>query len=65
MHMKSTKEFIADTVKLVRSMEGSDRMDFIENIHEHLEHALHTKYPRKQIKEYSDLFSKLVKNFGH
>ena len=54
MHMKSTKEFIQDTVKLVRSMEGLDRMDFIENIHEHLEHALH-----------SDLFSKLVKNFGH
>lgn len=65
MHMKTTKEFIQDTVKLVRSMEGLDRMDFIENIHEHLEHAIHMKYPRKQIKEYRDLFSKLVKNFGH
>lgn len=65
MHMKSTKQFIKDTVKLVRSMEGLDRMDFIENIHEHLEHAINMKYSKTQIKEYSDLFSKLVKNFGH
>lgn len=66
MQMKSSKEFIQDTIKLVKSMdEGEERMDFIENIHEHVEHAIYMRYPQKQIKEYSDLLSKLIKNFGH
>jgi len=66
MQMKTSREFIQDTIKLVRSMEdGQERMDFIENIHEHVEHAIYMKYPAKTIREYRDLLSKLIKNFGH
>tara|TARA_R100001163_G_C5058484_1_gene195097 strand:+ start:671 stop:865 length:195 start_codon:yes stop_codon:yes gene_type:complete len=64
--MKTSKEFINDTIELVKSMDdGLERMDFIEGIHESVEHAIYMRYPLKQVREYRDLLTKLIKNFGH
>ncbi len=66
MQMKTSKEFIQDTLEIVKSMDdGHERVDFIESIYEHLEYAINAKYPLKQIREYRDLLTKLIKTFGH
>ena len=59
------KLVIISTVELCGELEGLDRTEFIESIHDHYEHSIFMKYPLRERKRYYELLSELVKNFGH
>tara|TARA_E500000318_G_scaffold79599_1_gene74628 strand:+ start:400 stop:594 length:195 start_codon:yes stop_codon:yes gene_type:complete len=59
------KSWVEATLWFCEALEGKERTQFIENIEEHVEHAMFMKYSKTQIRKYNDLFSRLVKKFGH
>jgi|TARA_R100001460_G_scaffold82099_1_gene123130 hypothetical protein len=62
---KKNNSWAEATVWFCDALEGKERTQFIENIEEHVEHAMFMKYPKTQIRKYNDLLSRLVKKFGH
>tara|TARA_R100000734_G_scaffold4480_1_gene3951 strand:- start:533 stop:733 length:201 start_codon:yes stop_codon:yes gene_type:complete len=59
------KKFISATVKFVDRLDGLEKSEFIEDVFEDYEWICTTNYSLSEKRKYRELFTALVKNFGH
>ena len=59
------KKFISATVKFVDGLDGLEKSEFIEDVFEDFEWICTTNHPLSEKRKYRELFTALVKNFGH
>ena len=65
-HMYMNKNFTEDpAVELCRVMDGPDKSEFIESVLEDYTFCLSMGFSPKTLKYHRELFSELIKNFGH
>jgi len=58
-------EFVKASVKLCKGLKGPERTDFIEDALVDYKWTAYVKSPREVQRHFRDVFTKLVKNFGH
>ena len=51
--------------KITESLDGVEKMRFISGVFDDYQEVCALKYPLKERKKYRELFTELVKNFGH
>ena len=63
---KTPKELAEETIIYAGEMDPMDRNDFIDLICDQFLIAKYrAKYPKREVKKFATLLSKLVKKFGH
>ena len=67
MHMSEEKDrkLIQASVDFCKTLNGYDRSEFIEEALDDYRWTTYVKSPREVQRQFRELFSKLVKNFGH
>jgi len=58
-------DIIQASIKLCKNLDGIDRTEFIEDAYIDYKWCAHVQTPREVQRYYRDVFTKLVKNFGH
>ena len=53
------------TIYFVKALPGEVKTEYIENILDDYEFCIYKNYPKPTIKKFYELFTKLVKKFGH
>ena len=51
--------------RILESLDGVARMKFINNVFDEWVESQELSYPKKEQKQYSELLTDLVKDFGH
>ena len=69
---KTSKQLTQETIEYAGNMDPESRNDFIDLIHDQYQIAKHSetsrgrpKYPKREVKKFSDLLTKLIKKFGN
>ena len=65
MSEKTSKQLAEETIAYASEMSPESRNDFIDLISDQYQIALHRKYPKREVRKFSDLLTKLVKKFGN
>ena len=65
MEKRTYKELIEDTLDYAGGMEPMDRNDFIDLMCDQYLIATYERYPKREVKKFNDLLTKLIKEFGH
>ena len=65
MEYKASKKLAQETIEYANEMTPMDRNDFIDLMSDQYHIAKHRKYPKREVKKFSDLLTKLVKKFGN
>tara|TARA_R110001606_G_scaffold48393_1_gene122962 strand:+ start:270 stop:467 length:198 start_codon:yes stop_codon:yes gene_type:complete len=65
MEYKTSKKLTQETLDYAEEMNPMDRNDFLDLISDQYHIAKHRKYPKREVKKFSDLLTKLVKKFGN
>ena len=52
-------------IKVVNQLNGNEKTDFMQHVFDHLEFSIQSSSHPLVIKYYKDVFTKLVKNYGH
>lgn len=60
-----SKKFIIATVKFVADLPGDEKSEFIGEVLDDLEWIINTNSPLSEKRKYRELFTALVKTFGH
>ncbi len=58
-------ELIKASLQLCKGLKGHDRTEFIEDALVDYKWTAYVKSPREVQRHFRDVFTKLVKNFGH
>ena len=53
------------TIYFVKALPGEVKTEYIENILDDYEFCISQNYPKPTVKKFYELFTKLVKKFGH
>ena len=59
------KQYIAVSISFCKNLDGKERSEFISEAYEDYEFAVTAGSPRILQRRFRELFTKLVKNFGH
>ena len=62
MEYRTSKKLTQETIEYAAEME---RNGFIDLMSDQYHIAIHKKYPKREVKKFSDLLTKLVKKFGN
>jgi hypothetical protein len=62
---KSPKGLINKTIGFVKSLPGDEKTTYIEEMLDDYYFVRSQNYPKPTIKKFYELFTKLVKKFGH
>ncbi len=65
MEYKASKKLAQETIEYAKEMTPMDRNDFIDLMSDQYHIAIHRRYPKREVKKFSDLLTKLVKKFGN
>lgn len=52
-------------IKIVKHLDGMEKTDLMQHVFEHLEFSVESSSHPLVIKYYKDVFTKLVKDYGH
>tara|TARA_Y100000114_G_C11608338_1_gene253845 strand:- start:41 stop:259 length:219 start_codon:yes stop_codon:yes gene_type:complete len=52
-------------IKIVKHLDGMEKTDFMQHVFEHYEFSMESSSHPLVIKYYKDVFTKLVKDYGH
>ncbi len=58
-------EFVKASIKLCKNLNGDARTEFIEDALTDYKWTAYIRSPREVQRHFRDVFTKLVKNFGH
>ena len=58
-------ELVKASLQLCKGLKGRERTEFIEDAYIDYKWCAHVQTPREVQRYYRDVFTKLVKNFGH
>jgi len=59
------KGYISKTIYFVEALSGEERTRYIEEILDDYHFIKSQNYPKPTVKKFYELFTKLVKKFGH
>jgi len=65
MEKKTSRKLTIETIEYAEDMDPMERNGFIDLISDQYHIAKHRKYPKREVKKFSDLLTKLVKKFGN
>ena len=65
MNQEKHDKLIEAALDFCKTLKGSDRYDFIDEALDDYRWTTYVKSPREVQRQFRELFSKLVKNFGH
>ena len=65
MEKKTSRKLTIETIEYAEHMDPMERNGFIDLISDQYHIAKHRKYPKREVKKFSDLLTKLVKKFGN
>jgi len=65
MEYKTSKKLTQETIEYAADMNPMERNGFIDLMSDQYHIAIHKKYPKREVKKFSDLLTKLVKKFGN
>tara|TARA_R100000664_G_scaffold12876_1_gene20635 strand:+ start:63 stop:260 length:198 start_codon:yes stop_codon:yes gene_type:complete len=65
MNQEKHDKLIEASLDFCKTLKGSDRYDFIDEALDDYRWTTYVKSPREVQRQFRELFSKLVKNFGH
>jgi len=72
MEKKTSRKLTTETIDYAAEMDPMERNNFIDLISDQYHIAKHSytsrgrpKYPKREVKKFSDLLTKLVKKFGN
>ena len=65
MEYKTSKKLTQETIEYAAEMNPMERNGFIDLMSDQYHIARHKKYPKREVKKFSDLLTKLVKKFGN
>jgi len=65
MGTKTSKRLTQDTIEYADKMTPMDRNDFIDLMSDQYQIAIYKNYPKREVKKFSDLLTKLFKKFGN
>ncbi len=65
MEYKTSRKLTIETIEYAADMDPMERNGFIDLISDQYHIAKHKKYPKREVKKFSDLLTKLVKKFGN
>ena len=58
-------DLVKATIQLCKTLDGPDRTEFIEDAYADYKWCAHIQTPREVQRHLRNVFTKLVKNFGH
>jgi hypothetical protein len=62
---KEPKGLVNKTIYFVKVLDGLDKTKYIEEIIDDYEFVRSQHYPKATVKKFYELFTKLIKEFGH
>ena len=65
MEYKTSRKLTQETIEYASEMDPMERNGFIDLISDQYHIAKHRRYPKREVKKFSDLLTKLVKKFGN
>jgi hypothetical protein len=65
MSGKTSKQLAEETIAYAGQMSPMTRNDFIDLISDQYLIADYRRYPKREVKKFSDLLTKLIKKFGN
>jgi len=65
MENKTSRKLTQETIEYAAEMDPMERNSFIDLMSDQYHIARHKKYPKREVKKFSDLLTKLVKKFGN
>ena len=65
MEYKTSRKLTQETIKYAAEMDPMERNGFLDLISDQYHIAKHRTYPKREVKKFSDLLTKLVKKFGN
>ena len=65
MEYKTSRKLTQETIEYAAEMDPIERNNFLDLISDQYHIAKHKKYPKREVKKFSDLLTKLVKKFGN
>jgi|TARA_R110000824_G_scaffold145063_1_gene313291 molybdate-binding protein len=65
MEYRTSKKLTQETIEYAAEMNPMERNGFIDLMSDQYHIAIHKKYPKREVKKFSDLLTKLVKKFGN
>lgn len=63
--MEDLKSIVEEKLEICKGLTGEERSEFIEMTYDDYKFAQHVVNEPKVLKHYHDVFTKLIKNFGH
>jgi len=65
MANNTSKKLADETVQFVKKMSGDGRTEFIDLIFDQYKYTRNRQYPKREVRKFYELLSRLVKTFGH
>ena len=65
MDQENHNKLVNASLDFCKSLDGSDRTEFIDEALQDYKWTSYIKSPREVQRQFRELFSRLVKNFGH
>ena len=62
---RPVKDFVKRTIYFVDALDGEQRTQYIDDILDDYHFVRSQNYPKPTVKKFYELFTKLVKKFGH
>ena len=62
---KEPKGLVNKTIHFVKVLDGLDKTKYIDEIIDDYEFVRSQHYPKATVKKFYELFTKLIKEFGH
>ena len=62
---RTVKDFVKRTIYFVDALDGEQKTQYIDDILDDYEFCKYQNYPKPTVKKIYELFTKLVKKFGH
>ena len=62
---RTVKDFVKRTIYFVDALDGEQRTQYIDDILDDYHFVRSQNYPKSTVKKFYELFTKLVKKFGH
>ena len=62
---RTVKDFVKRTIYFVDALDGEQRTQYIDDILDDYYFVRSQNYPKPTVKKFYELFTKLVKKFGH
>ncbi len=62
---KIPRDLVNKTIWFVEELSGEERTEYIDNILDDYEFVRSQNYPKPTVKKFYELFTKLIKKFGH